>query len=141
MIMHVGASGESLLIILSVFSLHTKQIKQTSSGGEKVMASEVERALLSHPAVAHAAVVGDADPRLGERVVAFVVPRGDAGAVDGEELRRHCRGRLAGYKVPKEVRVVGALPMTASGKVMKGRLKREQLLGRRNHKEEERSFL
>lgn len=88
------------------------------------MASEVERALLAHPHVAHAAVLGAPDPRLGERVVALVVLR--APVVGGEEaLRGHCRGRLAGFKVPKEVRVVESLPMTASGKVMKARLRRE----------------
>jgi fatty-acyl-CoA synthase len=99
------------------------------------MASEVERSLLAHPHVQHAAALGLPDARLGERVVAFVMLRGAAvgrgvggggggGVVDGEGLREFCRGRLAGYKVPKEVRVVDALPMTASGKVMKARLKR-----------------
>lgn len=117
----------------------------TSSGGEKVMAAEVERALLAHPRVAQAAVVGAPDPgKLGERVVAFVVLRkgkegeehssrsssssssSPAGGGDvGEALRAWCRGRLAGYKVPKEVRAVASLPTTASGKVMKGRLKEE----------------
>lgn len=100
------------------------------------MAAEVERALLAHPSVSHAAVVGAADARLGERVVAFVVLcRDGSRQVDGEGLRQFCRGRLAGYKVPKEVRVVASLPMTASGKVMKGRLRREVAEG------QERSFL
>ncbi len=101
--------------------------RTSRSGGEKVMAAEVERALLSHASVAHAAVLGQPDPRLGERVVAVVVLREGAGSgsVDAERLREHCRGCLGGYKVPKEVRVVAALPMTASGKVMKARLRRQ----------------
>lgn len=99
-----------------------------SSGAEKVMAVEVERALLAHPAVALAAAVGRPDPVLGERVVALVVLRPGGGVVEPEALRRFCRGRLAGYKVPKEVWFVAALPVTASGKVMKARVKAQLAL-------------
>jgi O-succinylbenzoic acid--CoA ligase len=87
------------------------------TGGENVAAAEVERALLEHPAVAEAAVVGEPDPDWGERVVAYVVPAPGAGPPEDSELASHCRARIAPYKVPKAVHVVDALPLTALGKV------------------------
>jgi acyl-CoA synthetase (AMP-forming)/AMP-acid ligase II len=96
------------------------------TGGENVYSAEVERALASHPAVASAAVVGAPDEKWGERVVAFVVARRDA-SVAAADLVSHCRGQIAGYKVPKEIHFVPELPMTASGKVQKAGL-RQQLL-------------
>jgi acyl-CoA synthetase (AMP-forming)/AMP-acid ligase II len=98
------------------------------SGGENVYSVEVERALFRHPAVAVAAVIGTPDPRWGEKVTAFVVPAPGAG-VTAEELKRHCRDLLAGYKVPKEVWVEETLPMTANGKVQKGALRKRYLEG------------
>ena len=89
------------------------------TGGENVAAAEVEEALVSHPAVADAAVVGRPDPEWGEAVTAFVV-------VDGEwptpTIVAHARERLAGYKVPRAIVRVEELPRTASGKLLKGRL-------------------
>ena len=97
------------------------RIKDTIvTGGENVAAAEVEEALLAHPAVADAAVVGRPDPEWGEAVTAFVVVDG-AGAGD-EELVAWCRSRLAGYKVPRAIVRVDELPRTASGKLLKGRL-------------------
>jgi len=84
------------------------------SGGENVAPSEVEAVLCEHPAVVEAAVYGAADAVWGEAVRALVVLRAP---VDTAELRRHCAERLAGFKVPKEIRVVDALPRTASGKL------------------------
>ena len=90
------------------------------SGGENVYPAEVEAALLAEPGVVETAVVGVADAVWGQRVVAVVrladdVPDARAAA---EALRAGCRTRLAGYKVPREVRVVTEpLPRTASGKV------------------------
>ena len=89
------------------------------SGGENVYPAEVEAVLHEHPAVADAAVVGVPDERWGESGVAFVVTRAD---VTGEELRDWCGGRLARYKVPRDVRFVEELPRSAMNKVLKDEL-------------------
>jgi acyl-CoA synthetase (AMP-forming)/AMP-acid ligase II len=93
------------------------------TGGENVYSVEVERALLSHPAVAGVGVVGVPDERWGERIVAAVVVREP---VTADELVAHCTERIARYKAPKQIHFVDALPMTSSGKVRKTTL-REQL--------------
>jgi fatty-acyl-CoA synthase len=98
------------------------------SGGENVAPSEVEAALLTHPAVAQAAVVGVADHRWGESGVAFVVIRPGL-AVDEQELLDHCAAQLASFKVPARIETVGALPRTALNKVLRARL-RTELAGR-----------
>ena len=95
------------------------------TGGENVAPAEVEAALLEHPAVAEAAVHGRRDPEWGEAVTATVVLRPHA-AVTEDELRAHAAGLLAGYKVPKAVSFVDALPRTASGKVRRRALARLQ---------------
>jgi acyl-CoA synthetase (AMP-forming)/AMP-acid ligase II len=87
-----------------------------NTGGEKVFAEEVEQALVEHPAVVEAVVVGIPDERFGSRVAALVVPAPGA-APTAEELADHVAGRLAGYKRPRLVRVVAQLQRTASGKV------------------------
>jgi O-succinylbenzoic acid--CoA ligase len=96
------------------------RIKDTIvTGGENVAAAEVEEALVAHPAVSDAAVVGRPDPEWGEAVTAFVVVDGDA---SDAEIVAHCRAALAGYKVPRALVRVDELPRTASGKLLKGRL-------------------
>ena len=92
------------------------------SGGENIYSAEVERALTGHPSVVSVAVVGAPDEKWGERVVAFVVPH-PGRPVDVSELVSHCRGMIAGYKVPKEIHLTDALPLTASGKVQKAVLR------------------
>lgn len=91
------------------------------SGGENVSPAEVEEVLLGHPAVADAGVLGRPDPEWGERVVAVVVPR-DGTSPDAEDLRTHCAGRLAPFKVPKAFRFTRELPRTQSGKLRRGEL-------------------
>ena len=97
------------------------------SGGENIYSAEVERALAAHPSVQSVAVIGAPDEKWGERVVAFVVLYPDA-PVDVSDLVSHCRGLIAGYKVPKEIHLTDTLPQTASGKVQKATL-RQQLQG------------
>jgi len=92
------------------------------SGGENIYSREVEEALMAHPAVAEAAVVGAPDPRWGEKVVAFVVPRAQQ-APSADELIAHCRTLIAGYKRPREVRFISALPKLPNGKVEKYKLR------------------
>ena len=83
--------------------------------------AEVEAALLTHPAVAEAAVIGVAHAELGEEVVAFAALR--AGAIAGsDELIAHCRQRLAAYKCPRRLVIVDQLPKGATGKILKSRL-------------------
>ncbi len=89
-------------------------------GGFKIGAGEVEAALLEHPSVREAAVVGRPDPDLGERVVAFVVLADPSQDVRG--LEDHVAKLLSPHKRPREVHVVAALPRNAMGKVQKKRL-------------------
>ncbi len=86
-----------------------------NSGGEKIFPEEVEAALKSHPDVFDAVVVGVADDRFVERVAAIVQPR-PAASVSLEDLQVHCRTKLAGYKVPRQLVVVDELVRTPVGK-------------------------
>jgi acyl-CoA synthetase (AMP-forming)/AMP-acid ligase II len=86
-----------------------------NSGGEKIYPEEVESALKAHPKVFDALVVGVADERWGQRVAAVVQPRpGEEPTL--EELDQHCRTKVAGYKVPKELHLVASVPRHPSGK-------------------------
>lgn len=87
-----------------------------NSGGEKVFPDEVEGTLLEHPAVAEAVVVGVDDPRWGERVTAVVVAR-QGEVVVPADLERHCRSRLATFKVPRSFVVTDAVQHTVAHKV------------------------
>jgi len=91
-------------------------------GGENVYPAEIERVLLGHPAVRDAAVVGIPDERLGQTIGALIVPADPAAPPDPEELRRHVRSRLAGYKVPAAWQLVPELPRNPMGKLLRSRL-------------------
>jgi fatty-acyl-CoA synthase len=90
------------------------------SGGENVSSIEVEDTVMSHPHVKEVAVIGIPDEKWGELVTALVVPDGE---ISAEELIAHCRHNLAGYKCPKRVEFVDALPRTATGKLQKFKLR------------------
>src|SRR6185295_14693935 len=96
------------------------------SAGYRIGPSEVENCLVKHPAVANAAVVPKPDAERGALVKAFVVladgVRGNAELV--AELQAHVRGKLAPYEYPKEIEFIDALPMTTTGKVQRGVLRR-----------------
>jgi HIP---CoA ligase len=91
-------------------------------GGFNVYPAEVENAILGHPDVAQVAVVSSPDTRMGEVGVAFVVARAGT-TVDADELLAWCAPRMANYKVPRRAVVVDALPVNASGKVLKYELR------------------
>jgi len=92
-------------------------------GGYNVYPVEVEAALGDHPAIAQVAVIGAPDPVLGERGVAFVVPRAGATAPDLDEVRRFLADRVADYKAPDRVVARGELPLTPGMKVDKQALR------------------
>ena len=92
------------------------------SGGENIYSREVEEALVTHPAVEHAAVIGVPDPRWGEAVKACVVLRAGQDATE-DELIEHCRTLIASYKKPRSVDFVDALPRLFNGKVDKKTLR------------------
>jgi fatty-acyl-CoA synthase len=98
------------------------------SGGENISTIEVEQSLMTHAAVADAAVVGVPDEAWGERPKAFVVLRAD-GTATGTELIAHVRGRLAHYKAPREVEVVAELPKSSTGKIQKFALREREWAG------------
>ena len=88
------------------------------SGGENVYCIEVEETLSAHPALRAAAVIGVPDQVWGERVHAVVVTH-PGQQIEADELRSFCRERMAGYKCPRSIEVVDALPLSGAGKVLK----------------------
>ncbi len=108
------ASGE--------FTIVGRKKDFVNSGGLKIAPIEVEEALLSHPLVAEACVVGVPDQDLGEAVAAAVVAK-DGAALDSIALVEHCRARIAAFKRPRHVVVVAALPRNAMGKVTKSEVR------------------
>jgi acyl-CoA synthetase (AMP-forming)/AMP-acid ligase II len=95
-------------------------------GGFNAYPAEIENALLRHPAVQQAAVIGIPDQRLGEVGMAFVVVSGD---VSGDDVIEWSRSAMANYKVPRVVEIVDALPLNATGKVLKDVLREQAASG------------
>jgi acyl-CoA synthetase (AMP-forming)/AMP-acid ligase II len=86
-----------------------------NSGGEKIYPEEVEAAVKSHPGVYDAVVVGVPDERWGQRVAAVVQPR-EGAVVTLDDLQTHCRTKLAGYKVPRDLHLVDHMQRSPAGK-------------------------
>lgn len=96
------------------------------TGGENVYPREVEDALGTHPAIADLAVIGLPDPDgWGEKVTAVVILK-EGYALSLDEVKAHCRNKIAGYKIPKELTIVEVIPRNHTGKIKKLELK-EQL--------------
>ncbi len=92
------------------------------SGGANVFPAEIEAALSEHAGLADAVVIGLPDPEWGHRVHAIVQPVDPGAPPTEEELRAHCRARLAAYKVPKAFEVVDQIPRTSAGRSTRSRL-------------------
>ena len=92
------------------------------SGGANIFPAEIEAALLEHPDAFDAVAIGLPDPEWGHRVHALVQPRIGASGLSEDELRAHCRERLASYKVPKTFELVESLPRSDAGKLNRARL-------------------
>lgn len=93
-------------------------------GGENIYSTEVEQVLMSHPAIAHAAVIGIPSELLGEEVLACIVKAENASELGLETIRNHCAGQLAKFKIPAQIRYFAELPQTATGKIQKNELKK-----------------
>jgi fatty-acyl-CoA synthase len=106
------------------FMYHDRLKDMIKTGGENVYSAEVEQALYAHPAVAEAAVLGVASKEWDEEVRAVIALKPGA-AVTEKQLQDHCRGRLAGFKVPKRIVFVSLdrIPVNPSGKIMKRELR------------------
>ncbi len=87
-------------------------------GGENIYPREIEEFLYGHPTVADVQIIGVPDPKYGEEVCAWIVPR-EGATVDAAAIVAYCRGRIASYKIPHYVLFVDAFPMTVTGKVQK----------------------
>lgn len=93
-------------------------------GAHRIHPQDIEEAIAELDGVQEVAVVGVEDELLGQSIKAFVVPAAGA-ELDAMRVQRHCRERLAAYKVPKQVEIVASLPKTASGKVRRAELTTE----------------
>jgi acyl-coenzyme A synthetase/AMP-(fatty) acid ligase len=104
-----------------------------TSAAYRIGPFEVESALVEHPAVAEAAVVGKPDPQRGQVVKAFVVlaPGHEGSDALVAELQEHCRTVTAPYKYPREIEFTADLPKTISGKIRRVELRERELMGRR----------
>ncbi len=116
------ASGDVAIVDdKGIITIVDRKKNMVISGGENIYCAEVERVLADHPDVRDCIAYGQADERLGERLIATVVV--SAGSpVSEDDIKAHCRSHLAIYKVPRGVVIThDALPRTASGKVDRGK--------------------
>lgn len=104
-------------------SIHGRADHVIRTGAEKVWPEEVERALASHPKVGDVAVAGSPDQDWGSHVSAFVVPARSGDPPSLEELRAHGAERLARFKLPRELHLIGEIPRTPTGKVRRHALR------------------
>jgi len=100
-----------------------RQKDMVISGGVNIYPREIEEVLFAHPAIADVAVIGVPDDVWGERLEAVAVLR-EGMSLHAQDIAEYCRGRIAGYKIPRGLTLVAALPRNANGKVLKTELRR-----------------
>ena len=115
-------SGDLAFMEDGYLYIHDRVKDMIISGGENVYPAEVENALMSHEGIADVAVIGVPDEKWGEVGKALVIPVADSG-VTADEILVHARERLAGFKCPKTVDFVEAIPRNPSGKILKRELR------------------
>jgi fatty-acyl-CoA synthase len=91
-------------------------------GGENIYPREVEEFLYSHPAIEDVQVIGVPDEKYGEELCAWVRVR-PGEALDADQIRQYCRGKIAHYKIPRYIRFSADFPMTVTGKVQKFKMR------------------
>ncbi|MGA7105948.1 MAG: acyl-CoA synthetase [Candidatus Deferrimicrobiaceae bacterium] len=99
------------------------------SSGYRIGPEEIEEALVTHPAVTDAGVVGVPDPVMGQKTKAFVVLKSGTAPSDGlkKELIEHCKGKIAVYKLPRDIEFIDAMPRTAVGKLLRRMLRQREV--------------
>jgi fatty-acyl-CoA synthase len=95
-------------------------------GGENIYPREIEEFLYSHPAIVDVQVIGIPDPKFGETICAWIIPR-EGAQIDAKALKDFCRGQIARYKIPRYFRFVDGFPMTISGKVQKYKMRETEI--------------
>lgn len=109
--------------------IHDRVKDMIISGGENVYPAEVESAIFGHPDVLEVAVIGVPDAKWGEAVKAICVPRSEK-EIDPDSIIAWARERIAGFKAPRSVDVIAALPRNASGKILRKDLRAPYWEGR-----------
>ena len=115
-------SGDAAYMVDGYLYIHDRVKDMIISGGENVYPAEIENALMAHEGIADVAVIGVPDEKWGEVGKALVVPVPDSG-VTADEILAHARERLAGFKLPRSVDFVEAIPRNPSGKILKRELR------------------
>ena len=115
-------SGDAAYMVDGYLYIHDRVKDMIISGGENVYPAEIEHALMAHEGIADVAVIGVPDEKWGEIGKALVVPVPDSG-VTADEILAHARKRLAGFKIPRSVDFVEAIPRNPSGKILKRELR------------------
>lgn len=110
------------------YTIIDRKTDMVISGGVNVYPVEIEQAIMLHPGVYDAAVIGVPDEYWGERVAAVVVPK-EGQHITQEELTAFLKERLADYKVPKEVSIVNEIPRNPQGKTLKAQIKQAWIKG------------
>ncbi|AOV06609.1 AMP-binding protein [Sporosarcina ureilytica] len=90
-------------------------------GGENIYPREIEEFLYKHPGIEDVQIIGVPDPKYGEELMAWIIPKKGA-TIDEKSVREFCKGNISYYKIPRYVEFTDAYPMTASGKIMKFKL-------------------